>query len=780
METIAFLGLMGLGYLFSPKSKEDFTNVSEGEDRTKFNKDFEAAGNVTLPTRVGKTAANDLDLQYQVPSKSDTVPREPRPDSVQGDSFQYATKAAIPQTPNQANAGPHVQRVQLRMDGKEAATPRKEFVSPLSGVSFQSGEFKHNNMVPFFRGQLKQNTYEGANRQILDDQTGSGSFHFAKREQTPFFEPTKTPTGNPYGMESTTDFMESRVNESRNRANERPMETIRVGPGLNQGYTQIPSGGFQQQEGEEYILARMPRTDDLRTANNPKLSYEKPVVPGAHFITTSGTAETVGEMRKYNPDTFYINENGERNFVTTGADLKAAVRSAQVLKNTTRKDTTREYAGPAGQAEGNATYTIASAKAPLVKQHGPFGWRNADASEYFNKDTDAEQNDYGRGGVEIRPNERFYTGERVHATNLAADKHETALHQQDDVRATRAQELVANSRVAGNFNAMGGGLPGKQTVYDPNDVARTTIKETTIDNDWLGTAGPGGAQPKLTVYDPNDVARVTIKETTIDNDWLGTAGPGGAQPKLTVYDPNDVARVTIKETTIDNDWLGTAGPGGAQPKMTVYDPNDVARTTIKETTIDNDWIGIAGADQAQKLTVYDPDDIARVTGRNTLSDWDLYRNMGRNDTPGVATTRIQDGVRLTQKAAISGKSAYTGAAGAFQSQQMNQSAAKAMRHYAQRENVAKGRAPTNSGTKLFNGEDYVKLQYRRIVADSINDRQPTFDRVTAETPGYEVLGVQRPRAALKLDISAQRNEPAVVSALEENPYVIPLHRVAAY
>ena len=734
METVAFLGLLGLGYLVTPKpkEKEGFVNAT-----SEFNKAVE--------TRPGETAAKDLDLQYQVPSKGASVPREPRPDTMQGDSFEYATKGAtVPPAPNKANAGAHITRVQLRADGKEAATPRQPFVSPLSGVSFTSVEFKHNNMVPFFKGQLKQNTYDGANRQILDDYTGAGSYQFAKREQTPFFEPTKTPTGNPFGLESTTDFMESRINESRNRTNERPMEAIRVGPGLNQGYTQLPSGGFQQQEGEEYLLARMPRTDDLRTANNPKLTYNTPVVSGSHFITTSGTAETVGELRKYNPDTFYINENGERNFVTTGADLKAAVRSAQVLKDTTRMDTTREYAGPAGQAEGNATYTVASAKAPLVKQHGPFGYRNADGSSYFNKNTDAEQNDYGRAGVEIRPNERFYTGERVHATNLAADQYETTMHQQDDVRPTRAEELIDNARMTGNFNAMGGGLPGKQTVYDPNDVLRTTIKETTIDNDWLGTAVPASAQPKLTVYDPNDVARTTIKETTVDNDWMGMAAPASEQPKMTVYDPNDVARTTIKETTIDNDWMGMAAPG----------------------------------DQAQKLTVYDPDDIARVTGRNTLEDWDMYRNAGRNDTPMSATTRLQDGVRLTQKGAISAKSAYTGAAGAYHVQQTNQGAARNMRHYAQRENIAKGRAPTNSGVKLFNGEDNVHLQYRKIVSDSINDRQPIYDRVSAETPGQEVLGIQRPRAALKLDISAQRNEPNVVSALEENPYVIPLHKTA--
>ena len=63
------------------------------------------------------------------------------------------------------------------------------------------------------------------------------------------------------------------------------------------------------------------------------------------------------------------------------------------------------------------------------------------------------------------------------------------------------------------------------TVYDPNDVARTTIKETTVDNDWIGMAAPAEAQPKLTVYDPNDVARTTIRETTEDSDYLGVIAP---------------------------------------------------------------------------------------------------------------------------------------------------------------------------------------------------------------------------------------------------------------
>jgi hypothetical protein len=744
-DIAAFLGVLGLGYAankLTGKKTEGFTDstktVAPGTDRTP----------PGVPTVPGKPrtprylSSGGYDQLFQLPAGG-SLPSEPHPNK-RGGPLHFPVPA--PSLPTQ-QAPPAVtqEALQLRPNSWEDATPRAMFVSPLTGIEFKPGEFKHANMVPFAK-KFTQPLGDSAYSQTLDDYTGAGTTQFAKREQAPLFEPTNEPMGNPYGFESTTDFMESRMVESRNRANERPVESIRVGPGLNQGFTHLPSGGFQQQAGEEYVQARMPRTDDLRVATNPKLTYSAPVVKGAHYITTGGTAETVGQVSKYLPDKFYLNKDGERNFVTTGADLKATTRSTQVLKHTTRPETSKSYAGGAGQAEGKATYTVGSTRTPLAKQMGSWGYRNADLSSLFNKDVDAGQNDYGKSGVEIRPNERFYTGTRVHATNLAPDAREGELHLQDDARATRAEELIDNPRAAGNFNALGGGLAEKATAYDPNDIARTTIKETTIDNDWLGMAAPADAQPKLTVYDPNDVARTTVKETTIDNDWLGMAAPVEAQPRMTVYDPNDTARTTIKETTIDNDYIGVAA---------------------------------GSANAAQKLTVYDPDDIARITGRNTLADWDLYRNMGRNGTAEGAEIRLQDKVRNTQKAAISAKSSWTGTANSFAKADMNQDSARAMRHYAQRENIAKGRKQMGSSVKLFNGEDNINMQYRRIVADSVNDREPGLDRVTAEAATANLIGAQRPRAILKLDVSAVRNEPVVVSSLESNPYVIPLHKVAA-
>jgi hypothetical protein len=58
------------------------------------------------------------------------------------------------------------------------------------------------------------------------------------------------------------------------------------------------------------MIDNLRRTDDLRTSDNPKLTYNQPVVPGQHFI--GGAAQNPGEVRKYKPDTFYIDETGER------------------------------------------------------------------------------------------------------------------------------------------------------------------------------------------------------------------------------------------------------------------------------------------------------------------------------------------------------------------------------------------------------------------------------------------------------------------------------------
>ena len=62
------------------------------------------------------------------------------------------------------------------------------------------------------------------------------------------------------------------------------------------------------------------------------------------------------------------------------------------------------------------------------------------------------------------------------------------------------------------------------TVWDPMDVARTTVKESTIYLDRPGIAGPDSAPARLKVYDPDDIARPTQKSQLSAN--LSWNGPG--------------------------------------------------------------------------------------------------------------------------------------------------------------------------------------------------------------------------------------------------------------
>jgi hypothetical protein len=644
METAAFLGMLGLGYALSNESKK---KIKRTEGFTTLDTNYEQVPSTKTPTqpfesKLSKLRPNssskELDLMYSFPRES-IIRSEPNPGK-QGSFYDFSR----PQTKNKA-FDPKVKLDNSNYEKTPVLVKDKVFVSPLSGVQMKPEEFTHANMVPFFRGSLKQNMSDTSTRSILDNHTGSGFFQQEKREIASMFDPQKEPTGVPYGSEIQTDFMQGRVVAPTNRAGERPFEQVRVGKGLGQGFTSIPSGGFQQANAADY--ARPRGTDELRTANNPKMTYKGVAIPGANFITKSGT---IGEVRKHTPDTFYINENGERNFTTTGANLKAMERPVEVLRDTTRPETTQEYEGPAKSQEFNATYTVPSTRAPMVKQHGSWGYRNADASNYFDKNTDSQQNDYGKSSIEIRPNERVVTGVRGQTLNpkpQATGKNTLPL--QDGPRQTRKDEMLGNPNQAGYFNS--GVKMG--LAYDPTDVAKTTIKETTIDNDYLG----GAAGPlKLTIYDPNDVARTTIKETTGDNDYIG--GASGPQ-KLTVYDPDDIARTTVKETTSDNDYLGIASNKEGQ-KLTVYDPDDIARLTQRNTTDNVDYNrNYNRADNPDKP--YLPyTDIARVTDREELSAKSEYFGTSDPNYPSIMMNPFIDGVRNTQKAAISAKSEYAG------------------------------------------------------------------------------------------------------------------------
>ena len=143
----------------------------------------------------------------------------------------------------------------------------------LTGNYLNSEQFKHNNMVPFNGGKVKGNTYDiNISESVLDNMIGSGSQTIKKIEQAPLFKPEENMQWA-YGMPNQSDFYQSRVNPGMKNSNIKPFDSIKVGPGLDQGYSIDGSGGFNS--GMEARDKWLPKTvDQLRVSTNPKLVYD--------------------------------------------------------------------------------------------------------------------------------------------------------------------------------------------------------------------------------------------------------------------------------------------------------------------------------------------------------------------------------------------------------------------------------------------------------------------------------------------------------------------------
>jgi len=202
----------------------------------------------------------------------------------------------------------------------------------------------HGNEVPFFGARVTQSMYSGATDSVLDHHTGAGKEYFQKREVKSFFD-AKPATGNPFGNQVETDFEQSRMVSGQNMKNVFPIDQVQVGPGTNDGYTNIPKGGFQQDQIREFMLPKT--TDEARVVTNPKLSYEPPVIPGANHVTKPGIQ---ADVNKNKPDRFAVLGSDHWN-TAVGAQTAPHIYPEQPMRSQARETTTREYeGGPRGNA----------------------------------------------------------------------------------------------------------------------------------------------------------------------------------------------------------------------------------------------------------------------------------------------------------------------------------------------------------------------------------------------------------------------------------------------
>jgi len=533
-------------------------------------------------------AGTELDLMYKTPG-GHSYPSEPNGGPKYGGPIAYGSsmppqgqgwsggkegfqgKGPLPE-PIEA-ATPQIAMESSGVEASSAWIKGDSVYSSLTGQNIAANDFKHSNMQPFFGGSVKQNMTASANTSRLDMFTGAGTTQVQKKEQSPMFN-HNVPFGQPFGNEPNADFIRSRIVDPSRRNNERPFEATRVGPSLGEKGGITGKGGFQQFEVNEIMKRAMPTTDKLRVVDKPKLSYNNQVIPGVHFVTAP--ALDSGEVRKYRPDTFFLNESGERNGIATSEVSKETVRPMQVMKYTTRTDTSEELIGTPASQEAFKSYVDGEHATPQTQQFGGAGYRNGDGSSYGLGPRD----DYGAKTYEVRPNERMATQDRVVGLNLVpADSGQVAVHYNDDARPTRRGETVGNIRQTGTAVGYAAGAPAI-TTWDPSDVARTTIKETTIDWDYRGISGPGAGPERLKVYDPNDIAKPTQKSQLSQDSRI--AGPAISVNKdFTSHEAAFNMRKNESKTTVSVLRKPMAGNGN------IAVMNGDIRQTAKRLTADD-------------------------------------------------------------------------------------------------------------------------------------------------------------------------------------------------
>jgi hypothetical protein len=345
-------------------------------------------------------------------------------------------------------------------------------VYSLSGNYLSSDQFKHNNMVPFNGGKVKGRTYDmNINESVLDNMMGTGSQTIKKIEQAPLFKPEQNVQWT-YGMPNQSDFYQSRVNPAMNNNNVKPFDTIMVGPGLDKGYGFEGSNGYNS--GMEARDKWLPKTvDELRVDTNPKLEYEliNHEGPANSFIKTAPTAQMIGRVEKQRPDTYFINTQ-DRWLTTTGAEKGETLRPIQEMGVIRRNDIPIDYMGPANSdiRAGTAPENFepsrrvqlpgVGVKPSSAMGRGPI----SDGDNFLRSHTNYENN---RSTLNQPDRIRSGFGGAIGAVIAPL---------LDILRPTKKDETINNVRIYGEASS----AVSKGYVYNPQDTAPTTIKETTL------------------------------------------------------------------------------------------------------------------------------------------------------------------------------------------------------------------------------------------------------------------------------------------------------------
>jgi hypothetical protein len=410
---------------------------------------------------------------------------------------------------------------QLKERAGENVGSNIQQIYSLTGDYLSSAEFKHSNMVPFNGGKPRGQIYNNNNAEtILDNYVGGGSQVIKKIEQAPLFKPQENVQWT-YGMPDMSDFYQSRQNPVNRNNMVKPFESVRVGPGLDKGYSADGSHGFNA--GMEARDKWLPKTvDELRISTNPKQEYDLNGLQGpAQSVIKNVGIE--GKVEKYRPDTFFINTQ-DRWLTTTGAEKAGQLVPDYIVKPSTRNETTTYQHGTPNSTLKTASYVPTKHENTKRMQLEGFNVGCSSAITTAPLQTDNNRNSHTNYTNNRMINQQPQTFGSGFSSAIGA----VIAPVMDMLRPSRKEEYSCNMRIYGNTV---GEVPGNY-VLTKGDVPGTTVKETTLyqPNSYIGNQNENAA------YLVTEQQAITNQRDSVNHDhFMGMSSKGGNRQYDAVY-----------------------------------------------------------------------------------------------------------------------------------------------------------------------------------------------------------------------------------------------------
>jgi hypothetical protein len=378
------------------------------------------------------------------------------------------------------------------INSKPTNKGKNEFES-LAGNKISMNDMKHNNMTMFYNKKSYGDSIDQGTMSTLDSYTGAGSLTIDKTEVASLFKPEKN-MGNVFGNQNQNDFYQSRVNDSHRHANSKPWQEIQSRGGGDLGYNWAVANRD----------ATMDKSvDQLRAANNPKITYENNYrAPKYDPRQVQTQREHIGKVVNKKPDTFKVYQGYDGMGAATGID-RPMNHSQQMMTNEQRSSTNVEYYGVRGSALESQGYVNKGEEGVVHKQQ----LKNDHVLNMTNQTVYPVSNqNYGKEGFvsyeNNRDNDEGYFGavKGIFIANVVDPIVKGLKH-------TKKTNSQLNPNQAGYIT---GGIT-KHRVHNPNEHLSTTNREMDVEKIGLNhlnieTTGSGKGYLTANPYLPETQA----------------------------------------------------------------------------------------------------------------------------------------------------------------------------------------------------------------------------------------------------------------------------------